>query len=242
MTTPIKGYHQSGVNVQSTHSSETAAAEDGSEFTNSLMRTRGGDGHSASTSSSHPASPQRDRFRVASYAAHHALNEANPQSISENREYGGYIYKTGPQSYGYTRPVAGSIDGFNPADAQHLIPPGAKTVGDYHTHGNHTYDDGTHHIVGDPQHDSYDSNHFSDSDFDGIHHDALQRGPIPHSVPGFSNGNDRYRGYLATPTAGFRVHDPLGNVHPGESRPTAAGNEFPGNDRPLPPPVSRYRP
>lgn len=69
-------------------------------------------------------------------AAIAALILANPRSIRENKEYGGFIYRASNGGYGFTPPHLigashGNLDGVT-------LPPGAREVGMYHCHGAYT--------------------------------------------------------------------------------------------------------
>lgn len=137
--------------------------------------------------------------RAASYptmqdAARAALNDANPTSIRENREYGGLIYRNPDGTYGYTAPNHGSGTSYDPSTAS--VPPGTTRVGDYHTHGDYSTDDGHGNPVrtNDPALDAFNSDNFSTPDLRGIEQDA--------------QGNPDYRGYLGTPSGTFREYDP----------------------------------
>ena len=66
-------------------------------------------------------------------AARNALNKANPVSVAQNREYGGYVYSTPDGRYTSTAPVAGSIDSVELPLS--LIPKGGRALASYHTHG-----------------------------------------------------------------------------------------------------------
>jgi RHS repeat-associated protein len=128
-----------------------------------------------------------------------ALSVANPKSIKDNLEYGGYIYRTEDGTYGYTSPLAGTETGFSPSSAAGLVPEGAVIVGDYHTHGDYSIVDSNGRIVrtGDPTRDHFNSDNFSTGDYRGIKADA--------------GGNRAYRGYLGTPSGVFKAYDPVGN-------------------------------
>ncbi len=136
------------------------------------------------------ASTQLGPFDSTDAAAKAALDNANPRSISENREYTGIIYQdpiTG--KYFATNPeAAGLAGGSLPTN---LIPPGGKEVGFYHTHGNYSLADGT---PTDAAHDQFDSEHFSQTDINTANSRA--------------HGDPNYRSYLATPSGGYQVHDP----------------------------------
>jgi len=72
-----------------------------------------------------------DPYPTQDAAGTDAINDINPASIKEGKEYGGWVYQNSDGTYSYTAPVPGTKDG--------LIlpprPPGKKTTGDYHTHG-----------------------------------------------------------------------------------------------------------
>jgi len=129
-------------------------------------------------------------------AARAALDEANPQSIDDNLEYGGLIYRDNATGkYGYSGPIRGTDQGVNPSDAP--IPPGTELVGDYHTHADYsTYDSATGKAVrtNDPAKDEFNSDNFSQGDFDGIDADSA--------------GKSGYKGYLGTPSGDYKVYDP----------------------------------
>lgn len=134
-------------------------------------------------------------FDTQDEAARAALEAANPQSIKDNLEYGGMIYKDKNGKYGYTGPAKGTDAGFNPTDAP--IPPGTTAAGDYHTHGDYsTIDPVTKKAVrtSDPTKDDYNSDNFSQTDKNGITNDA--------------KGNPGYKGYLGTPSGKFKQFDP----------------------------------
>ena len=129
-----------------------------------------------------------------------ALSKANPLSIKNNLEYGGHIYRNVDGTYGYTSPLAGTAQGFNPSSALHLVPEDAIIVGDYHTHADYSLIDpqtGAVIRTGDPARDAFNSDHYSYSDYRGIAADAA--------------GNPNYRGYLGTPSGTFKAYDPVGN-------------------------------
>ena len=126
-----------------------------------------------------------------------ALDIANPLSIKDNLEYGGYIYRKPDGSYGYTAPLKGTSKGFQPSSAAHLVPSGAVIVGDYHTHGDYSiYNLKTGAAIrsSNPLNDQFNSDYFSKGDYRGISIDA-RRSPD-------------YRGYLGTPSGVFRAFNP----------------------------------
>ena len=130
-------------------------------------------------------------FKTADAAAVAALNKANPLSIKNNREYGGYIFKKKNGQYGYTKPIKGTLDGFNPADADKLVPRGCSIVGDYHTHGDYSTASGKRTTK---NKDAFNSDNFSDPDIEGITADT--------------KGKSEYTGYLGTPSGNFLKFSP----------------------------------
>lgn len=147
-------------------------------------------GGAATTCSTAPLGP----FATADEAARAVLNNANPRSIAENREYVGMIYQdpaTG-QFYATNPQPVGLAGGNLPVGA---IPAGCTEAGFYHTHGNYSLADGT---FTDAAHDAYDSEHFSGTDINT----ANSRGA----------GNPNYRSYLGTPSGGQQVHNPGANT------------------------------
>lgn len=141
------------------------------------------------------AKPRKSGFASQDAAAKEALRLANPKSIKANLEYGGLIYKDSKGEYGFSGPVKGTDQGFNPAST--TIPKGTTLVGDYHTHADYsTADPVTGRAVrtSDPARDDFNSDNFSAQDRRGIANDAVGR-------PG-------YRGYLGTPSGTFKVYDP----------------------------------
>lgn len=66
-------------------------------------------------------------------AAREVLNDINPKSVRENREYGGWVYETPDGNYTSTKPIAGSIDSVEIPYS--LIPSGGRPLATYHTHG-----------------------------------------------------------------------------------------------------------
>jgi hypothetical protein len=132
--------------------------------------------------------PSNGPFATQDEAARAALERANPDSIRDNREYAGLIYRGADGQYYYTGPVQGTDQGANPSDAP--APAGSTVVGDYHTHGDYSTADpvtGAAVRTSDPARDDFNSDNFSASDGAG--------------TPG-------YAGYLGTPSGTFRRYDP----------------------------------
>ena len=98
----------------------------------------------ALASSSGNADSEQGGFEGQHDAARAVLNEINPKSVRENREYGGWVLRSGDNTYGYTSPVKGDIDSVSLGNK-----PGNASA-TYHTHGGP-----------DPR---YDNEHFSPQD------------------------------------------------------------------------------
>jgi uncharacterized Zn-binding protein involved in type VI secretion len=133
-------------------------------------------------------------FATQDEAALAALQAANPQSIHENREFSGLIYRGPDGQYYYTGPARGEPAGANPA-ADAPAPPGVTVVGDYHTHGDYSTKDAAGDPVrtSDPSQDAFNSDNFSTTDRNGIAADGA--------------GTPGYAGYLGTPSGTFRRYD-----------------------------------
>src|SRR5205085_11756252 len=78
-----------------------------------------------------------DPFSSAVDAVRDLHSFINPTSIRQNLEYGSTIYKLDGK-YFATTPARGTADH---SYARNPTPDGAKTVGDYHTHGDYSYKD-----------------------------------------------------------------------------------------------------
>lgn len=139
-------------------------------------------------------------FDTQEEAARAALNAANSQSITQNREFGGLIYRDANGRYGYTGPAPGTGASFDPYAPNVAVPPGTTLVGDYHTHGDYAQPDANDvpTRTADPANDGYNSDQFSQADRNGIKHDAQNK--------------PDYRGYLGTPSGTFREYDPHTNT------------------------------
>ena len=127
-------------------------------------------------------------------AARAALTNANPTSISANREYGGLIYSDRAGLYHYGGPVRGGPRGVNVHNLR--APRGAAIVGDYHTHGDYSVlgPHGRTVRTSDPNRDDFNSDHFSRGDKRGIARDARRK--------------PSYLGYLGTPGGQFLIYNP----------------------------------
>jgi hypothetical protein len=91
--------------------------------------------------------PEAKKFATAEEAAIAAMKEANPKSVKEGREYGGWVHKNSDGTYSYDPPVRGSKDGLT-----NMPDKGPSDVVWYHTHG-----------APDP---GYDNENFSGNDGD----------------------------------------------------------------------------
>ena len=72
------------------------------------------------------------RQRDAGFAA---LNGINPVSVRQNREHGGWVYRNGDGTFGYTEPVPGNVDSVDIGNPSSVIPRGTAESASYHTHG-----------------------------------------------------------------------------------------------------------
>jgi hypothetical protein len=130
-----------------------------------------------------------------------ALNVANPKSIEENIEYGGYIYRDANGAYGYTDPLAGEGTSWSRFDeAQALIPSGSNIVGFYHTHGDYSRDGGPDGPIREQfaGRDDFGSDDFSPSDKTLAILRSVAYGP-------------QYRDYVATPSSAYKAYNPTTN-------------------------------
>ena len=67
-------------------------------------------------------------------AAWNALNDINPTSVSENVEYGGWVYLNADATYSFLDPVRGTVNAVN-IGSPDQVPAGAVAKASYHTHG-----------------------------------------------------------------------------------------------------------
>jgi RHS repeat-associated protein len=157
-----------------------------------------------------------DLYTSGDAAASDAMTEANPKSISENREYGGLVCKGANNTYQATSPATGTGTTFNPSAVS--CPTGTEKVGDYHTHGQYSTIGRSGPVAtADPTKDQYNSDNFSQTDLDGIADDAVKRSAAaivqsflhPVSNPDFKQD---YKGYLGTPSGTFKTYAPFTGV------------------------------
>jgi hypothetical protein len=76
-----------------------------------------------------PVSSCSKKFATAEEAAIDAMQNANPTSVTENLEYGGWVYKNDDGTYSYDPPVRGSEAGLS-----NMPDKGPNDVVWYHTH------------------------------------------------------------------------------------------------------------
>lgn len=135
-------------------------------------------------------------FDTPDEAARAALTRVNPQSIKDNLEYSGLIYRGADGKYYYSGPAKGTDQGAQPwKDAP--IPSGTTEVAYYHTHADYsTVDPTTGAAVrtSDPKKDDFNSDNFSATDKRVARQKAI-------TFPS-------YNGYLGTPSGKFRKYEP----------------------------------
>jgi len=81
------------------------------------------------------------------------LNNINPRSVRENREFGGYIFQAADGSYGSTIPVRGEAASVTLLIPRLAVPAGTMATASYHTHA-----------AFDPR---FDNENFSPTDLEG---------------------------------------------------------------------------
>jgi len=139
----------------------------------------------------------RSNFDTPDAAAEAALWRYNSDSIRDNLEYAGLIYKTADGKYGFTEAAIGTLDKSYPWTTEDAIPEGATEVGFYHTHGDYSREDGTRTTK---DNDYFGSDKFSYGDFIGFDRE--------------SKGKTEYHMYLGTPSGVFLAYDPQKDVRP----------------------------
>ena len=80
-----------------------------------------------------------DKYPNAKCAGWNAVNDYNPTSITQNKEYGGFIYRNPDGTFSYTDPHVNKDAGIGDANGiprfwQIPIPPNTQRGGWYHTH------------------------------------------------------------------------------------------------------------
>jgi hypothetical protein len=79
-------------------------------------------------------SDDRARFGSQQQTARQVLNDVNPTSIAQNREWGGYIYRNADGSFSATNAVKGTATSVLLPSPSNAAPTGAVTTASYHTH------------------------------------------------------------------------------------------------------------
>jgi hypothetical protein len=79
-------------------------------------------------------SDNQDRLESQHAAARNVLNQINPVSVDQNREYGGYIFRNPDGSYSSTQPVGGGPVSVLLPPMTTVVPAGSTTRATYHTH------------------------------------------------------------------------------------------------------------
>lgn len=79
-------------------------------------------------------SDDRPRFNSQNASAKSALNEVNPRSIRQNREWGGYVYRWSDGTYSSTTAVQGTPTSLTLPDPASATPRGSVATASYHTH------------------------------------------------------------------------------------------------------------
>jgi hypothetical protein len=150
-----------------------------------------------------------DQFSTLNAAAVDALNYSNPDSISENTEYGGTLYQNANGTYSASLPTKGSSTGVNPLVA--YPPQGTTLVGDYHTHGDYSKPGWFGPEKCPASQDAYKSDSFSPAD-KKAYQDLANFGankltldlPGGPSLPGYQIPvSPNYNGYLGTPSGQY---------------------------------------
>ena len=75
-----------------------------------------------------------DKYKTMDKAAGDALNEINPKSVKQHKEYAGMLYKNKDGTFSYTKPNRGTKDGSSPGGPK-SVPKKTTAVAYYHTHG-----------------------------------------------------------------------------------------------------------
>lgn len=74
------------------------------------------------------------RFPREQGAAFAVLNSVNPTCVSQNREYGGWVYRFNDGSYSYIDPIRGDVASVNIGGPER-VPDGTRATATYHCHG-----------------------------------------------------------------------------------------------------------
>ena len=77
----------------------------------------------------------RPRFQSQNGAAKQVLNELNPRSIQQNREWGGYVSRRADGTYSSTPGIPGEAASVSLPAPENAVPGGSIATASYHTHG-----------------------------------------------------------------------------------------------------------
>ena len=80
-------------------------------------------------------SPVHSNKILSTTSSFDVFNGVNPNSVRENREYGGWVFLNPDGSYSSTAPVAGEAASVNLPSLSVIIPRGSVASATYHTHG-----------------------------------------------------------------------------------------------------------
>ncbi|HSH43820.1 MAG TPA: DUF4329 domain-containing protein, partial [Arenicellales bacterium] len=111
---------------------------DGGEERTGFGRTVGigvGLGAAAVALSSGGGGDDAPRFAVRNEAAFSVLNRINPQSVRQNIEHGGWVYRNADNTFSHTTPVAGTVNTVDIGSPVSSVPRGTVASASYHTHG-----------------------------------------------------------------------------------------------------------
>ena len=104
------------------------------------------------------------RYESADDAGIAALDKANPIAIRKLCEFGGLIFRDQDDHFGFTPPVAGNHDHFDPTQVQ--VPSGTVMIGNYHCHGDYTAFRNREHVRTDREHSMYSARGFGINGYD----------------------------------------------------------------------------
>lgn len=74
-------------------------------------------------------------FEAQHNAGRNVLNSINPTSVRQNREFGGWVYRSPDGSFAATTPVRGQQASVDIGDPRTSVPAGTVATASYHTHG-----------------------------------------------------------------------------------------------------------
>lgn len=141
-----------------------------------------------------PGAAEPAAYETVEEAAIAVLDWANPLSVRNNLEYGGWIFRDASGRFGFTAPYSGGETSFRPTAVP--VPEAVEIVGQYHTHGDYSIFTADERIerTSDPERDDFNSDRFSEQDR-SVFELLVQR------YPGMT-------AYLGTPSGRYLYHDP----------------------------------